>query len=154
MIGTIRRQLINLDILLTDIEVLVERDYASSEHVRLLQQVQSVLTELEAAALVETVSSYHHAVINAGLDHALADKRIPTIYIRLISYVLQFWDASEKAKDILTRDFDDKADKRLELLQVKATKAKSQFKTVAKAMGAKDYKRFLKLLGLMHDDWL
>lgn len=154
MISTTQRLLVNLDILLNDLEVLKAQDYASTAHVKLLRQVEQVLSTIEDALQNETVSSYQQAVASVGLENALIDKRMPTIYKRLINYVLQYWSASLKIEDILICEFDNNADKRLELLQVKAIKAKSQFKTVAMAMGKTDYVKFLTLLSLKHEDWL
>lgn len=56
-----------------------------------------------------------------------------------MEYVITAWEASQKASRIIADSFDESADKRLELLQVKAIKAKSQLKTVAIAMGKADY---------------
>ena len=50
-----------------------------------------------------------------------------------------------KAESIINDNFDDSADVRLELLQVKAIKAKAQLKTVASAMGEQDYKNLFVL---------
>lgn len=154
IMGTTQRHLVNLDILLADIEMLDATQYSSHMHQKLLQDIQSVLANLEVAAQHETVSSFQKAVAATGLAKALEDKRMPGIYKRLIGYVLQFWQADKKAAAILASEFDGNADKRLELLQVKSIKAKSQFKTVARAMGRADYEHFISALGLVHEDWL
>ena len=151
--GTTQRHLVNLDILLSDIEMLDGTEYGGREHIKLLSEIQRVLEALEIAAQQETVSSFQKAVVNAGLAGPLEDKRMPGIFKRLISYVLEYWDAHGKAAKILDSQFDGNADKRLELLQVKGIKAKSQFKTVARAMGRTDYQHFVDALGLRHEDW-
>ena len=73
--------------------------------------------------------------------------------ILLLCYVLQHWETSRKIDAILADQFDENADKRLDLLQVKNIKAKSQFKTVAGAMGKRDYELFVQNMGLNHPDW-
>ena len=80
-------------------------------------------------------------------------KRMVAVYIKLIGYVLTAWEATSKANAILLDNFDASADKRLELLQVKAIKAKSQLKTVATAMGQSDYEKFTRTLGLETQEW-
>ncbi|MDC8832425.1 hypothetical protein [Alteromonas gilva] len=152
--GTTQRHLVNLDMLLADVEMLDTSQYSNHAHQKLLLEIQSVLEQLEIAVQHETVSSFQKAVAATGLAKALEDKRMPGIYKRLIGYVLQYWQADKKAAEILASEFDGNADKRLELLQVKGIKAKSQFKTVARAMGRTDYEHFIKALGLVHDDWL
>lgn len=151
--GTTQRHLVNLDMLLTDIEMLDASEYGSLVHVKLLKDIQRVLEALEVAVQSETVSSFQKAVVNAGLAGQLEDKRMPGIFKRLIGYVLEYWDAHSKAAKILDSQFDGNADKRLELLQVKGIRAKSQFKTVARAMGRTDYLHFVEALGLLHEDW-
>lgn len=75
------------------------------------------------------------------------------VHLKLIGYVLTFWDANKKANDILDTNFGESADKRLELLQVKAIRAKAQLKTVAHAMGQADYQKFIDLLNLRDAQW-
>ncbi|NVK55534.1 MAG: hypothetical protein HWE26_07960 [Alteromonadaceae bacterium] len=152
--GTTQRQLVNLDMLFADVEMLGISEYSSDTHRKLLLDIQNVLEQLEIAVQHETVSSFQKAVAATGLSKALEDKRMPGIYKRLIGYVLQYWQADKKAAEILASEFGGNADKRLELLQVKGIKAKSQFKTVARAMGKTDYEHFISALGLMHEDWL
>ena len=67
--------------------------------------------------------------------------------------MLTFWDANKKANEILDTNFGESADKRLELLQVKAIRAKAQLKTVAHAMGQADYQKFIDLLNLRDAQW-
>jgi len=75
------------------------------------------------------------------------------VYTKLVGYVITAWEASNKANAILVDNFDASADKRLELLQVKAIRAKSQLKTVATAMGQNDYEKFTQALGLIAQEW-
>ncbi|GGF85517.1 hypothetical protein [Alteromonas lipolytica] len=151
--GTTQRHLVNLDMLLTDIEMLDASEYGGQAHIRLFKEIQRTLEGLDMAAQQETVSSFQKAVIHAGLAGPLEDKRMPGIFRRLIGNVLEYWEAHTKAEHILNSQFDGNADKRLELLQVKSIKAKSQFKTVARAMGRTDYQHFIEALGLNHEDW-
>ncbi|WP_083272988.1 hypothetical protein [Alteromonas confluentis] len=154
MIATTQRQLVNIDILLSDIEMLEHDAYASPEHIRLLSSLEKALAVLNEKAEYETVASFHNAVKSAGLEHTFKDKILIGIYQRLISYVLEYWDAQTKIHGILDDYFDTHSEKRLHLLQTKSTRAKTQFKTVAMAMGQKDYEHFIALLGLHHEDWV
>lgn len=150
---SLQRQLVNLDILISDIEALNSQAYASAQHAHLLNDVQHVLRQIDESAKHETVTSFQRMVLQSGLEKIFADKRMPAIYLRLLDYVLQYWAAQQKADTILQGEFNDNADKRLELLQVKCVKAKTQFKTVAQAMGRIDYEIFLRSFGLTHEDW-
>lgn len=151
--GTLQRHLINLDMLMADLELLDRGDYSAPSHAKLLSDIQKVLQSIDEIAKHETVSSFQKAVAASGLSAALEDKRLPGIYNRLIGYVLEYWSASKKADAIIANQFDAQADRRLDLLQVKSIKAKSQFKTVARAMGLTDYQRFIESFGLQHPDW-
>lgn len=153
MIGTLQRHLINLDMLLADLEMLHASEYGQAGHAKLLRDIQTVLKAIDDVAKGETVASFQKAVSTTGLAKAMEDKRMPGIYNRLIGYVLEYWQTSEKIEAILADQFDENADKRLDLLQVKNIKAKSQFKTVARAMGKHDYELFVQNLGLNHPDW-
>lgn len=153
MIGTLQRHLINLDMLLADLEMLDADEYGQAAHAKLLKDIQKVLKSIEDVAAGETVASFQKAVSTTGLAKAMEDKRMPGIYNRLIGYVLQYWETSYKIDAILADQFDENADKRLDLLQVKHIKAKSQFKTVARAMGKADYESFVQNMGLNHPDW-
>ncbi len=154
MIATTQRQLVNIDILLTDIEMLERDAYASPAHIRLLSSLETALAVLNERAVHETVASFQQAVKSAGPEKTFKDKILIGIYQRLISYVLEYWDTQTKIHGILDDYFDPNSEKRLQLLQTKSTRAKTQFKTVAMAMGQKDYEHFIALLGLHHEDWL
>ena len=153
LMHSIQRQLVNLDMLISDIDGLARHEYGLASHVKLLKDVQRVLSEIDVLAEHETIASFNKAVLQSGLAKIFADKRLPSIYRRLLEYVLPSWDAQNKVDDILNSEFNEHADKRLELLQVKCVKAKTQFKTVAQAMGRTDYMLFLQSFGLDHDDW-
>ena len=101
MIATTQRQLVNIDILLSDIEMLEHDAYASPEHIRLLSSLEKALAVLNEKAEYETVASFHNAVKSAGLEHTFKDKILIGIYQRLISYVLEYWDAQTKIHGIL-----------------------------------------------------
>lgn len=153
IMATTQRHLVNLDMILSDIELMSPEQYASEQHVTLLKSVLNILAGLALTIQEETVHSFQQAVESAGLQDMLKDKRMVTIYQRLISNVLEFWSASQKIRGIIDAQFDDHADERLTLLQAKAMRAKNQFKTVATAMGMTDYLDFLHRLGLEHSDW-
>lgn len=76
-----------------------------------------------------------------------------SIHLRLVDYVLTYWQTMQKVNDIRDTNFESNADKRLDLLHVKAVKAKSQLKTVASAMGQDNYSRFLALINLSDVEW-
>lgn len=76
----------------------------------------------------ETVHSFQQAVSSAGLENVFKDKRLVSIYQKLISNVLAYWHTVNKIDDILASRFDSHSEKRLELLQAKASRAKSVFK--------------------------
>lgn len=101
----------------------------------------------------DTEASVKQLLKGSVLDGAIGRKSMLVVYIKLINYVITAWDATLKAESIINDNFDDSADVRLELLQVKAIKAKAQLKTVASAMGEQDYKTFCTMLGLTAEKW-
>ncbi|MEQ5807499.1 hypothetical protein J3369_08785 [Alteromonas sp. NFXS44] len=153
MIATTQRHLVNIDILLSDIEMQESGFYAGAEHQKYLNDLLRELSALEGMIELETVHSFQQAVSSAGLENVFKDKRLVSIYQKLISNVLAYWHTVNKIDDILASRFDSHSEKRLELLQAKASRAKSVFKTVAMAMGKNDYSQFITLLGLKHADW-
>lgn len=98
-------------------------------------------------------SAFSDVVSSAGAVSHFHQKQMLSVQSRLVEYVLAFYSASQKADKILASEFDDRADKRLDLLQTKAIKARSQFKTVAQAMGKSDYQAFQNALCLPEQDW-
>ncbi|RDV24854.1 hypothetical protein DXV75_12325 [Alteromonas aestuariivivens] len=150
---SLQRQLVNLDILCDDLGLLDAHDYASAAHRKLLAQYQSILKQLQIAALDVTEAQYEATLRNTEFSRLLGSKRMIGVHIRLIEHVLEHWAASEKVEQILASEFDEKADRRLNLLQTKAVRARSLIKAVASAMGQEDYQRFAAVLGLAHPQW-
>lgn len=146
--SALQRNLVNLDIVKDDIAMLPMSDYASSQHRKLVMQYREVLTLISAQLPDITEKQFRAATQQTELSNVLSQKQMVSVQIKMITNVLAFWDADQKAQAILATEFGEKADKRLDLLQVKAVKAKSQLKTVADAMGRNDYQAFVTVLGL------
>ena len=70
-----------------------------------------------------------------------------------MGFVIDFYEARRKVLGILENEFSSLADKHLDLLQTKAIKARSQFKTVAQALGKEEYCQFISQLGLPDHEW-
>ena len=98
-------------------------------------------------------NAFSDLVSSSGTLSPFSNKQMLSVQSRLLEYVLAFYSASNKADKILASEFGDQADKRLDLLQTKAIKARSQFKTVALAMGKNDYQVFKTALCLPEQDW-
>ncbi len=149
----LRRSLVNLEMLCEDIASLPPSQLDGPQHLHLLHAVLSALMELNSLLQYETETGFTHFLVGTSLEDVFAKKRMASVYAKLIDYVITAWEATDKANLIIADNFDEGADKRLELLQVKAIKAKSQLKTVASAMGQADYEKFLQLLSLGAKDW-
>lgn len=151
--ATIQRQLVNLEILAEDLNSLSSEQYGGEQHIRLIEEYKEALEHLSDSAKPETESGFKKRLTTSTLAHVLESKQMIGVHLKLIGYVLTFWDANKKANDILDTNFGESADKRLELLQVKAIRAKGQLKTVAHAMGQADYQKFIDLLNLRDAQW-
>ena len=151
--ASLQRSLVNLEMLSDDITSLSYEALNTAAHIRLLNEVLKELNDLDALMSHETESSFHNAITGSIFENIFERKRMVAVYIKLIGYVVTAWEATSKANAILLDNFDASADKRLELLQVKAIKAKSQLKTVATAMGQSDYEKFTRTLGLITQEW-
>jgi hypothetical protein len=112
------------------------------------------LEEVELHTLNETETGFQTLLKSSLFEDKFERKRMVNVYKKLVDYVITSWEATEKANVIIADSFDEGADKRLELLQVKAIKAKSQLKTVATAMGKTDYEKFTQVFGLTAQEWL
>lgn len=160
---TLTRQLVALDMLCLELadfadqtpldEVPGVTQGVSDKYLSLLQQF-SIL----AQKLSETVADYSdyqfvNAVAKSGVVIQFKNKRMLLVYLKLIGYVIEFYQASEKIAGIRDSHFDDNAEKRLHLLQTRAIKAKALFKTGAQALGKPDYQQFFQHLALPPADW-
>ncbi|WP_032097300.1 MULTISPECIES: hypothetical protein [unclassified Alteromonas] len=148
-----QRTLVALDMLSDDINLLNDSQVNSELHFKLLSDFLVQLNQLNVSVQQESEAAMKRLFVGSLFEQAIGRKSMITVYMKLLNYVLTAWDATLKADAIINDNFDDNADVRLELLQVKAIKAKSQLKTVASAMGKQDYEVFCSLLGLTADKW-
>jgi hypothetical protein len=72
---------------------------------------------------------------------------------KLLSYVIEYYQAKQKLDPIRETDFSEQAEVRFDLLTTKVIKSKSKYRTVAKAMAVKDYLNLIKAIGLAEFDW-
>ncbi|WP_421132409.1 hypothetical protein [Alteromonas sp. A079] len=151
--ATFQRLLVNLEIIADDLDMLDAKCYFSDRHLTLLEAYRTALDTLNKAAVAQTEASCSAYFQHSSLAPVYVTKQMLSVHVKLISYVLSYWEANEKVSDIINDDFDPRADKRLALLQVKAIRAKAQLKTVASAMGRDDYERFTHVLKLSGKDW-
>lgn len=148
-----QRTLVALDMLSDDINLLNDSQVNSELHFKLLSDFLVQLNQLNDSVQQESEAAMKRLFVGSLFEQAIGRKSMVTVYMKLLNYVLTAWDATLKADAIINDNFDNNADVRLELLQVKAIKAKSQLKTVASAMGKQDYEVFCNLLGLTADKW-
>lgn len=168
--STITRKLIALDMLHQDIvdewdafsEQTLPQHYRSEHHscafvsaqyLKLMARYLEECRQIIFLAKDLKDNTFSDVVLSSGAITHFSNKQMLLVQCRLLEYVLAFYSASQKADKILASEFDDRADKRLDLLQTKAIKARSQFKTVALAMGQSDYHEFQQTLCLPETDW-
>jgi hypothetical protein len=152
------RQLIVLDMLLAELADYAEkmgdkRPIVSLVYINLLKQFCMAIQQLSILATSFTQYAFISEVETFGLTLPITNKRILSVYLRLIEYVIEHYQATEKIEKIRDSLFDENAEKRLHLLQVRAIKARAQFKTVVQALGKRDYQQFAKHLALPLVDW-
>ena len=152
---TIIRALINLDMLTEDLQDQDCRvsNSVSDGYLKLLQQYLEKSHTLLSQVNDMTEHEFSEIAHASGTCKHITSKRMLGIQIKLIQYVLSYYSASVKIAKLQASEFDSYADKRLDLLQTKAVRARSQFKTVAKAMGKTDLQGFIETLGLPDVDW-
>lgn len=150
--NSVSRQLVALDMLSQDLEE-TSAEQAPKQYERVLRQYLSQLEKLEILAAPLTENGYTQAVDASNLCAELRTKKMVTIYIRLLEFILKYFELDAKAQVILDKQFDERSDRRLDLLQSRAIKARNQFKIVAKALGEEDYRRFCATLSLSREDW-
>lgn len=151
--ASLQRTLVNLEMLSDDIDALHVDALNTHAHIKLLHNVLNELKNAEQLVALETEASFQKSLSGSLFENIFERKRMVGVYIKLVGYVITAWEATNKANAIISENFDSSADKRLELLQVKAIKAKSQLKTVASAMGKEDYAKFVQTLGLSAQEW-
>lgn len=155
---SLNRQLVALDMLCTELADYADKGSLDNHtvpeaYIRLLKQFCLTVQQLINSAADYSQFDFIATVEKSGLVLPIKNKRILKVYLRLIEYVTEFYQASEKIAAIRDKLFDDNAEKRLHLLQVRAIKAKAQFKTVVEALGKRDYQQFAHHLAFPESDW-
>jgi hypothetical protein len=158
MMLTLNRQLVSLDMLCAELADYADKvpdkdEVVPHTYLALLKQFCQVIQQLAETAKSHTQAAFVNELSHFSLPLAIKTKRILSVYLRLIEYVIDFYQVSEKIAAIIDTNFDDNAEKRLQLLQVRAIKAKAQFKTVVQALGKRDYQQFANHLALPQADW-
>ncbi|MDP5032075.1 MAG: hypothetical protein NWQ54_14200 [Paraglaciecola sp.] len=155
---TLTRQLVSLDMVCTELadysgKLQAANHVVPQAYVNLLKQFCIAIQNLSLIAQDYSQLVFVAEVEKFGLALPIKNKRILSVYLRLIEYVIDFYLASEKIASIRDKLFDDNAEKRLDLLQVRAIKAKAQFKTVVHALGKREYQQFAHHLALPTSEW-
>ena len=157
--SSITRQIVATDMLSQELLDLREETPLSQPHeadddyIKLLTQFTTQLKRLATVAEHETENSFSGLMANSHNCNHIKSKQMLMIHCRLLDFVLEFYAANSKANKLLSNEFDQLADQRLNLLQTKAIKARAQYKTVAQALGKSDYQAFTQHAGLPERDW-
>ena len=155
----VSRQIIALDILCQEMQeyhaVNVHHDdYGqSSSFLRLLEQLTNQMKSLAEHASEHTENGFIEQMRTSQTCQHIKSKQMLNVHCRLLEFVLAFYSADIKAKALLADDFGQLADKRLNLLQTRAIKARNQYKTVSQALGKTDYQAFIDHVGLPQQLW-
>ncbi len=158
------RQLISLDIILQELEELdlsLERtemealeehdaDYLQKKHKDLLKQCVGVFQQILKSSADLTEYEFKQVLEQSELNQNLGSKQLLSIHLKLLIWVLDFYSAKLNAEGISDSDLSHQAEVKLDLYHTKANKAKNQIKALAHALGAKEYKIFIKRFNLSH----
>lgn len=156
---SINRNLVALDILhqdmIEELEVLAkkQRQVVSETYVRLLKQYLALLETLAKLGDTLTESNFSDTMAKSEVCRHLVSKKMLRVNIRLIEYVIEYYDLSGKIREIKHIDFSHQADVRFDLLSTRAIKLKAQYKTIVRAMNEIDYRSFLMGVCLPEFDW-
>jgi hypothetical protein len=160
---TLTRQLVALDMLCLELADFTDQapfdkmpgvaQGVTDKYLSLLQQFSILAQKLSETAADYSDYQFVNAVVKSGAVIQFKNKRMLLVYLKLIGYVIEFYQASERIAGIRDSHFDDNAEKRLHLLQTRAIKAKALFKTVVRALGKPDYQQFSQHLALPPSDW-
>jgi len=120
--ASLQRTLVNLEMLSDDINALHVDALNTHAHIKLLHNVLNELKNAEQFVALETEASFQKSLSGSLFENIFERKRMVGVYIKLVGYVITAWEATNKANAIISENFDSSADKRLELLQVKAIK--------------------------------
>ncbi|MEC7284235.1 MAG: hypothetical protein VXW48_11565, partial [Pseudomonadota bacterium] len=118
--ASLQRTLVNLEMLSDDINALHVGALNTHAHIKLLHNVLNELKNAEQFVALETEASFQKSLSGSLFENIFERKRMVGVYIKLVGYVITAWEATNKANAIISENFDSSADKRLELLQVKA----------------------------------
>lgn len=152
--STVSRKLITIDMLREDLlDEDITVDNVPDSYLKLLAQYLKECRALLLLAKEFKDSVFADTVASSGTCLHIINKQMLKVQIRLLEYVLDYYDATHKAEKIQACEFDSQADKRLDLLQTKAIKARAQFRTVAQAMGPTDLQEFIEATALPEFDW-
>lgn len=154
---SLTRQLVALDMLCLELadhaQPAEQHQAVTDKYLQLLQQFCQLAQKLSESAEAYSDYQFVSAVNQAGLSIQFKNKRMLLVYRRLSEFALEYYQVNHKIMAIRDSQFDAHAEQRLQLLQTRAIKAKVQFKTVAQALGKKDYQQFVASLGLPAADW-
>jgi len=153
---SLSRLIVNIEMLSEEMrDLLAGSGLHQAEYIELLEQYLKSLKQLNSEIAAQGLTEQQFAQLLAGTElvRCINARRMVSVQIRLIEYVLAYCDADTKAQSILATDFAENADKRLNMLQTKAIKMRKQFKTVADAMGKVDYANFVDCTPLPNEDW-
>ncbi len=153
------RQLITLDMLGQDLidelacPLIQKTQQISSTYLSLLQQYLDGSLLLAKLATPLTDYEFTELIRNHGTCDHLHSKKLLLVQNKLLSYVIEYYQAKQKLDPIRETDFSEQAEVRFDLLTTKVIKSKSKYRTVAKAMAVKDYLNLIKAIGLAEFDW-
>ncbi|GAA0859752.1 hypothetical protein GCM10009114_34370 [Aliiglaciecola litoralis] len=125
----------------------------SERYLVLLNKYAELSNGLQASAQELTEKGFIKAVKQQGMCTHLVSKQMLMIQNRLLGYVLDYYDAANKAEQIRHADYSSGGDIRFDLLTTRAIKSKAQFKTIARALAKTDYKNLQSGVGLAEFDW-
>lgn len=144
------RQLIAFDILKQELEDVIlldeeaEKDSIQDAHLQLLKQCSLSNQSIVDDTLLISEFDFAKITSQVELEFKVSTKQLLTVHNKLISWVIDFFIAKEKANAITDQDFSEQAEVRLDLWQTKSAKAKNQIKTLANALGKDEYVEFIK----------
>lgn len=145
MLGFVR-ELVVIDMLKQELEDVYNpnlvAEFLSEQHIKLL--VQSLEHYKKVNTKINELSEYDFSQSISQLDfeYPFESKKLLSIHQHLLDWTIDFNVAKRKAEDILTKEFDQQAERRLDLWQSKAAKAKKQIRTLAAALEQQQYVAF------------
>ncbi|MFT6270489.1 MAG: DNA replication initiation complex subunit (GINS family) [Alphaproteobacteria bacterium] len=147
--STLVRQLIAFDIIKQELEEVsllndeLDKDSIEDAHLQLLKQCSVANQAIIDSTVGISEFDFAKIVSQVELEIAVSTKQLLTVHNKLLSWAISFFVAKEKANSITSIDFSEQAEVRLDLWQTKAAKAKNQIKTLANALGKREYVEFI-----------